>query len=178
MTQELQSLDWYLKTAVKVIKAHGHPDMLKSEDDISTVATSIMTADSVFDGRGTIEGFRSARGRFAILRLFEQYNKRRTGDISLYHRTGEDSQFHETLADDKARTGEEECTANDIISHVENARYLRFRERDAIILNYVQGYTCEEIASVHNITKQAVSLNIKSGIDKVKKYLGVDDGSV
>lgn len=173
--QKFETLDFYLETAKRAIGRWGHPSMKLSEDAISDVAYMIMRADQKFDGRGDLKGFRMYYARCGILKLITKYNrdKHRLNTVSLdtsYSGMGENSSLHEFLADGHAEPCDQ-YEIDNVIDMVNSAKSLRDREKRCVVRYNLYGDTLEQISSVEGITKEAVRLNVLSGIKKLREEL-------
>jgi RNA polymerase sigma factor (sigma-70 family) len=171
----MESLEYYLEDARRAIGRWGCQAMLRDDDVVADVATKIMIADTKFDGRGSIRGFRMHYAQFAIKRAKTLYNKKRglqirSLDYDSVSENGSASNCHDYVQDD-TQSPEDSLMCDDIRGVVEAADFLRDREKDAIIQYYFDNKTLREIAPTQGISYQAVCLNLKSGLTKLRSHL-------
>jgi len=79
----MKEMKEYLAIAKKMIGKYGYKQMLKDDDVIGEVASSIMKADWKFNGVGTLEGFRSLCAKRTIINFKrKQFKNSRTKNIT------------------------------------------------------------------------------------------------
>ena len=176
MRGQFETLDFYLSTAKRAIGKWGNIQMLRSEDAIAHVAYMIMKADEKFDGRGDIKGFRMHYAKYGILNVIALYkkDKHRKNCISLSQSIRQEVTDQKLdiayFVELKQRPPDEQLDIDNVHSMVEECTTLRSREKEAVIRLYLYGDTLEQIGNMQGITKEAVRLNVLSGIAKLKAY--------
>ena len=152
------TLDEYLRISKSIIKKHGYSKMLKDEDAISYVATSLMKADSKYNGTyGSIEGFRGLYGRYAIKNWIDRYVKnKKTINIT------ENMAF--CLKSIDSTFGN--VALNEILGYIDT---LPIHQKDAISMYFYEKMTLQEIADKTGITRQGISLRIRTAINKIRE---------
>lgn len=180
------SLDEYTSLAKKTISAYGNTvrpglseEMLRNDDAIANIAHAIMMADWVFDGRGSIHGFRKQRTLWALQAYVgrstrKNKNKMLSLDNTLTQETG-------TFAENVVDTSE---TPEETVSRKEVAEKIRRSLKNAaiselaykyIVMHYFQGKSMTSIAKERGVSKQSVHDLITRSITEIKNSIPYDN---
>lgn len=152
------SLPEYLKYAEIVLRKWAIPDMSKDEDCIADIAHALMKADERFNGCGDRTKYMLWCGRLHIKRLMSKWKKRRKFS-KLNKNIPSNAMHHEDRLD-----------LENFLDTATEKRVISNEQHYCLISNYIYGKTLAEIGKELNITKQAVSLQVKNAIDKLKKF--------
>lgn len=166
------SLDQYILIAKKVVCRHADrmrpglsTEILKNEDAIANIAHAIMMADWQFNGKGTLNGWRSQKGRWALMGYIRRSKRRNeTSAVSLdaqisstnVFRHDSDANFHSSVSsnvmtpDDEVSEKEKQETFKSILLEMMDEASLSTRQREMIQLHYLQDISVAEIVDNHN----------------------------
>jgi len=171
-------LQEYLETAEKAIRKWGCLAMLRDEDSISYVAYKMMLADDKFDGRGSRNGFRMSRAKYAIRALVSSYKKKQKDkmislNIPTYSKnSGGDNVDLYNQVDSGVMSPDEICMSKEnnktIFDTVINSKLLTIRQKACVLGYYRDGRKLGDLAEEFNVTHQAINISIKEAIEKLK----------
>lgn len=185
--QEFLHLEDYLKMTRKVVvyvlgaKNPMTSDILKSEDAVSNIATSIMIADWKFDPTKNVlrSTYRYGAAKQAILSYITAKRKKRfhyslDAKISV---DGNDINLHSVLQCPKQKTPEDVMTHNIDLDVMEqyvhgNESLLKDREKDFLDKYYYHNLTLQQIGDEYSLTRERVRQVIEKSIIKLKTVLG------
>jgi RNA polymerase sigma factor (sigma-70 family) len=186
-TQEFLGLEAYLKMTRKVVVyilgAHNPmtSDILKSEDAISNIATSIMMADWKFDPNHNVlrSTYRYGAAKQAIMSYITSRKKKRfhyslDTKISI---DGVDVDLHAVLQCPKQKTPEAEIAHEIDLDLMERYVHgdedlLKPREKTILDKYFYQNTTLEEIGEELDVSRQRVHQIVGESIKKLKTVLG------
>jgi RNA polymerase sigma factor (sigma-70 family) len=162
------TLDEYLTGAQKLIHLYGYTCHRTDEDAISSVASAMMKADQTWDGRSSRNTWRFNQAVFEIMKLKTKHRKRKK-IVSLDKVVSMDGARKEVYLRDIIADKSDNNVIESFREVMEWAKNnLSQRQFDCLRLYYCEDLTLEVIGSQLGITKQAVSLSIKKGIDIIK----------
>lgn len=135
-------------------------EMLNNEEAITDVVTNVILADCRFDGRGTIEGYRSEHVLFAIKKYLSE---------KIYRTSRESTNWNYS-----------HYTSTSDLKSVSNIDYLEkiledLTPRDAKILKmrFLEDMTLDEISKKMDLTRERIRQIEDECIEKLrKKYKG------
>lgn len=178
---EFDTLVEYYSVAKKTISKLGRryypslvKEMLNNEDAISTVASAIMTADWKWDAnkKGKISGLSktkySFRNQYVIWALKDyisaKYNKNHKQEKLIeYTKNNKINEFSSDPADMYEEKEERAALINKI-----NSCGMTTLQKNQLIEYYLNERTYEEIGLEYGVTREAVRLNVKKGLEKLK----------
>ena len=178
------SLDQYILIAKKVVCKHADrlrpglsAEILKNEDAISNIAHAIMMADWQFNGKGTLNGWRSQKGRWALMGYINRSKKRNQNsavslDSTISCAVGYDSEtnFHGSIRsthvtpDEEVSEKERQETFKTMLVEMMDEAELSTRQREMIQLHYLQGISVAEIVDGHGSSRQNVHQLLQKGM--------------
>lgn len=162
------TLNEYLLGARKLLNIYGYNCHKNDEDAIAFVASYMMKADETCNEELSCRNtWRYNQAKYAILKLRSKYRKQKRGLISLNktikRSSDRDICLQDIIPDNrKDRDG----TIKEILQ-IASQKLSKMQLR-CFSLYYVNGFTMDQIGHQLGITKQAVSLNIKVSIHKIK----------
>ena len=170
------TLEEYLLGAKKILNIYGYPCHKKDDDAISFVAYYMMKADQTWDGVSSSKTtWRFNQARYAILKLRAKYRKQKK-HISLNkvisEKAGRSIILSDVIADQKTKA-KDSFELAEVMNLIEQK--LSDRQKECVLMYYVDGLNLEEVGKKLGITKQAVSLNIKKSIEKIKNECQSED---
>ncbi len=171
---QFDTLDNYHKLAKKLIfreisqhNTHLACKFQNSDDIITNIAHVIMMADWQWNGKGTLEGYRKQRVRWAIKTALTKYHQKRFNTVSLQTDTN-------TIPDKKSNDPIYNLNQKEnveFINKILNTTDLSTRQKDLIKLKYLNGETFQIIGQKYNISRQRVEQIIKQAFIKIRnKY--------
>jgi RNA polymerase sigma factor (sigma-70 family) len=159
------TLKEYLLGARKLLSLYGYRCHKNDEDAISSVASAMMMADETWDGcRSSKDTWRYNQAKFAIMKLKNKHRSKRKL-MSLDFVISSDRDKNVVLSD---------VLENKSSNNMADAFYqvmdyakkrLSPRQYECIRMYYQEDMTLDAIGKQLHITKQAVSLSIKKGIE-------------
>jgi len=180
------SLDSYLTIAKKVVCKHADKirpglsaEILRNEDALANIAHAIMMADWQFNGKGTLNGWRSQKGRWALMGYIRRAKKRNSNsamslDLNISDTTAfrhEDTRtFHDSVSS-KCQTPLEEVSEKNrqevfrvLLVEMMDEACLSTRQRQMIQLHYLEGVPVSEIVETDKSSRQNVHLLLQKGL--------------
>ena len=152
------SLDDYTKIAKKIVYSYlktnsSYMFMMKDDDLLTNVTTRLIWADSEWNGKGTLEGFRKTFCVYAIKSYIKNYKKHDKLEIMFD-------------LPEKVKNKIELFDINeDLKDLLSKTNYERF------YLRYFLGYKLKDIAEKHNVSKAAIQISIAKSLKKIRdKY--------
>lgn len=190
---EFETLETYYTIAKKTISAYGwryYPslvkEMLNNSDTVSTVAHAIMVADWKWDAEkvGPISGqsksrysYRNQRAIWAIQKyVSDKYKSNKKHEKHVEHIV---KNFDQQSAD-PAEIFEEMDSKQQLTKDIKeliDVCDLTDKQRQQLVMYYYDDMTLKEIGDSFGLTKEAVRLNIKKAIDKLRDLMGVSNES-
>lgn len=187
---EFETLDTYYTIAKKTISSYGwkhYPslvkDMLSNSDTISMVAHAIMVADWKWDAEkvGPISGqsksrysYRNQRAIWAIQKyVSDKYKSNQKHEKHVEHIVKNSDQLSSDPADIFEEKDSREQLTRDIKTIIDSCD-LTDKQREQMIMYYYDNKTLKEIGDHFNLTKEAVRLNIKKAVQKLRELIGVN----
>jgi len=200
---KFENMDFYLDLAKKIISKMApsffqglSKEMLKNEDAISFVASSIMMGDwrwknkesNISDEQNekqykSLYSYRNQCGIWAIktyvTKKYKQNNTKKKINISHSINYAEDDVCLENIIPDKEQRDpidilidQETCSnmSNDIRALL-NLSDISDKQREYIRLYYYEDMTLEEIGNQYDITREAVRQSIKSALSKIRNLV-------
>lgn len=161
--------------------------MLRDEDAISGVASSIMMADWRWDDnyqneKGTKKNRYSYRNQCAIWSIQTYVSKaykkpKKINQVySLDYEFDDDHSAHQYLKDEKTHAPDDILMAKEeaqdltgLIDNLLNLECLSNRQRDYIRLYYFEDYTFDKIGKKYGITREAVRQGLNKAINILKE---------
>lgn len=191
MEKQFDSLPTYIALAKKTISKFApkfynglSTEMLKNEEAISDVATSLMYADWRYDSdrsgktglKKTLYSYRNQCAIWAIKTyITTRYKKKK--NFSLDYNNDNDQILSEMLEDTKVNSPldsliEKERLANleQVIKDLLDNDSLSVKQKTQIRMYYFEDKTLSEIGKEFGISREAVRQNIKRGLDLIKAY--------
>jgi RNA polymerase sigma factor (sigma-70 family) len=191
MEKRFDSLPTYIALAKKTISKFApkfynglSTEMLKNEEAISDVATSLMYADWRYDSdrsgktglKKTLYSYRNQCAIWAIKTyITTRYKKKK--NFSLDYNNDNDQTLSEMLEDTSAESPldfliEKERLANleQTIKDLLDNDSLSVKQKTQIRMYYFEDKTLSEIGKEFGISREAVRQNIKRGLDLIKAY--------
>lgn len=179
MQPQLESLEFYLKSTRRLIKALANnyraglaKELLRNEDEIALIAYKLMRADERWNGKGTRHGFRKQCAIWAILRYLSKKKKLRLKHIptnSLNYET-EAGPIYTIIKDPRAAdpidiliAKEQQQELLDMIG--QNSQL----ERELVEEKYLEGKTYKAISEGRGISRQRVDQLISRALENVKE---------
>jgi len=156
-----------ISTIAPTIKSGLAGEILRSEDAISNIATSVMLADWKWNGKGTRRGYRSQCAYWAILR----YVTRATTDN---HTLSIDWEYNNDSADIFCGTTDrnlQNIAARDEVRYLLSLDVLNQRQRLYLTNYYLDGMTLAEVGSKYNISREAVRQVVERALNKLRKHM-------
>ena len=144
------TLSQYDKIAKKILRVHA-PAFITNPDFLYHVTYEIMMADHLFDGTGTVEGYRKQRAQWKIYGLIKSL-KRKLKNAS------------------EEQLGCLEYKPTEATEPI-NYPFLTAAENKLLRLKYEEGCTLEQIGMVFNITKQGAQQRLCQIQKKIKQEL-------
>jgi RNA polymerase sigma factor (sigma-70 family) len=172
---EYLELSEYLKISKKCINAFAGKQMsyimLKDEDAISYVAEELILATAKFNGYGNLYGYLASRAKFAVKRWIYLHNKI-SKNLSLNSIKEDGSVFYSLIVDKKAINPSDfdEESSEKIVNKIINVNGINARQKECLLMYYVDRFNKAKIARSLNITRQAVGQHINNGLRKIRKY--------
>lgn len=189
-TINFESLPTYLSIAKRIICKHANKikpglanEIMKNEDAISNIASNIIMGDWIFNGKGTLEGWRSQMGKWAIYNYITRADKRyKKSAYSLDSlRTfgdGHSSCYYDVLSkdDDEAiKTTDKYEVIKKLIDELMEIAQISDRQREVLRLHYLEGKSVNEIIHHHGgRTRQNVSILLQRGVAALTKAAKTD----
>lgn len=162
MVNKMEDLNYYLDTARFAIKSWGVPAMLNNEDDIASVANLMMTADSIWDGRGDKIAFRNKYAKYAIMNLIRKFKaERKKNDVSITDNM--DFPY-------KGSSPDEKVEREDLVKQIIQSDYLSEIEKKCLVDKYLNECSLREVAANVGLSYEMVRLHINAAIRKVRDY--------
>lgn len=194
-----EPMSFYIDLAKKIISKMGHTffnglskEMLKNEDAISFVASSIMMGDWRWKNDNeqkendktykTLYSYRNQCGIWAMKTyVTKQYKKRNSKKKQMnsysINYSDEDMNVEGMIADKNQKE------PIDILSHEEEKKSLSEdvtllldispisdKQREYIKMYYYENMTLEQIGKQNGVTREAIRQSIKSAISKIKEF--------
>lgn len=186
---EFETLDTYYTIAKKTISSYGwkyYPslvkEMLNNSDTVSMVAHAIMVADWKWDAEkvGPISGqsksrysYRNQRAIWAIQKyVTDKYKSGKKSEKHIEHIV----QNYDAESVDPAKTFEEKDDREQLSQDIKYAIDmcdLTDKQKAQLIMYYYDDMTLKEIGDHFGLTKEAIRLNIKKSIQKLRELIGV-----
>jgi len=149
--------------------------MLRSDDTISNMATSVMMADWSWNGNGSRFGYRKQCAEWAIKNYMHRqkiYLKNKPLSfnhiycdgmelVDLVKSTNVYSENPQVIAMSKEQTS--------VIKRLLNSGILSNKQTQYITMHYLEGKQQTEIAKIIGVSRQAVRESIKRGLNKLKE---------
>ena len=166
----MKGLRGYLKEAQGIIVKWGPVGLLYDDECIGYVAGKLMEADWKYDpSKGASETtWRILCGRWAIYNwLREKKRDARRSPMSLNSPSiGGESELWETIEDKrKVSEQQDEFNTEDMMSTITEI------QREYITKHFKEGISMSDIGKQKGISRQAVSISIKSAIEKIKSEI-------
>jgi RNA polymerase sigma factor (sigma-70 family) len=194
-----EPMSFYIDLAQKIISKMGHTffnglskEMLKNEDAISFVASSIMMGDWRWkNGKDsgekdknykTLYSYRNQCGIWAMKTyITKQYKKRNNtkSKINNYsiNYSDEDINVESMIADknqkeplDILSKEEEKASVSKDIKLLLDLSPISKKQRDYINMYYYENMTLEQIGKQNGVTREAIRQSIKSALLKIKEF--------
>ena len=189
--KNFDSLGSYIALAKKTISKFGpkfynglSAEMLKNEEAISDVATSIMYADWRFDEnregksgqKKTLYSYRNQCAIWAIKTyITNKYKKRK--DYSIDYDNDNDQTMNDMIADPKQHSpldliieDESRSLLTETIDLMLDNDMLSSKQKEQIRMYYFEDETLSSIGKKFGVSREAVRQNIKRGIELIKTY--------
>jgi RNA polymerase sigma factor (sigma-70 family) len=195
--QKFESLDSYLRMAEKIINKHsnlGDVSFANSDDIISYMAYGLMKADAIWNGKGSLKGFRKYWAVLTMKEIRRVFNRPKkvygVTKLSLEELTegGDETEFRfddrvlqvckdnykreiSSIAEKEELSSIEKILDNNanLFSHCKNPP-LSKRQYTFLVLRFVDKMTLAEIGKKFNITRQAVEQYISKIIKILKRH--------
>ena len=163
------TLKEYLLGARKLLSLYGYRCHKNDEDAISSVASAMIMADETWDGcRSSKDTWRFNQAKFAIMKLKTKHQNKRNL-LSLDYVVSCDKDKNVVLSDILENKSSGNNMADSFHQVMEYAKKrLSPRQYECLRLYYQEDLNLEEIGRMLNVTKQAVSLSIKKGIEIIR----------
>jgi RNA polymerase sigma factor (sigma-70 family) len=163
------TLNEYLLGARKLLSLYGYRCHKNDEDAISSVASAMIMADETWDGcRSSKDTWRFNQAKFAIMKLKTKHRKQRkvmSLDYIVNSRNDKRVVLSDTL-ENKSSGNNMENSFKEVMCYAK--KRLSPRQYECLRLYYQEDLTLDEIGKTLNITKQAVSLSVKKGIEIIR----------
>ena len=163
------TLNEYLLGARKLLSLYGYRCHKNDEDAISSVASAMMMADETWDGcRSSKDTWRFTQAKFAIMKLKTKHRSKRNL-LSLDYVVNSRKDKNVVLSDileNKSSGNNMEKSFQQVMEYAK--KRLSPRQFECLRLYYQEDMNLEEIGRTLNVTKQAVSLSIKKGIELIR----------
>lgn len=189
--RQFDSLSSYIALAKKTISKFGpkfynglSAEMLKNEEAISDVATSLMYADWRFDSnregksgqKKTLYSYRNQCAIWAIKTyITNKYKKRK--DYSIDYDNDNDKNMNDMIPDPKQQSpidiiiqDENQNLLTETIKMMLDNDMLSSKQKQQIYMYYFEDQTLSSIGKKFGVSREAVRQNIKRGIDLIKGY--------
>jgi RNA polymerase sigma factor (sigma-70 family) len=190
MEVEFDTLNNYYTIAKKTISSFGwkyYPslvkEMLNNADTVSMVAEAIMVADWKWDSEkvGAVSGqskskysYRNQRAIWAIQKyVTDKYKNSKKYEKNIEFVVKNHNIKVET---DPAEIFEQKDTQENLSSDMRNLIEIcdiSDKQRQQLIMYYYEDKTLKQIGEEFQLTKEAVRLNIKKAISKLREMMGV-----
>lgn len=192
VNSQFETLATYLSLAHRIIAktSKGYcrsilEEMLKNDDAVSYVANQIAYADLLWDENyrsvtNTVKtqySYRNQRAIWAIRDYVRRYKTKKPTPISLsLDVLDSGSMLCDMVADTSAIDPAKQAETNDLLRKLNELtdravkrKIMKTRDVDFIHLHYLEGYTMQDIAELHGVTRQAVHKTISKNILKLQK---------
>lgn len=194
---KFEKMDFYLDLAKKIIAKIApsffsglSKEMLKNEDAISFVASSIMMGDWRWKNNEendstktykTLYSYRNQCGIWAIktyvTKKYKQNNSKKKINITHSINYSSDDLNLESLLPDNSQKDpveiiinrEKENSLSTDIQNLLDLSNISDKQKNYIKLYYYENMTLEQIGNVYGVTREAVRQSIKSAIGKIKE---------
>lgn len=194
MEQQFDTMSTYILLAKKVISKFApnfytslRNELLKNEDAIADIATSIMYADWKWDSsRVGFNGktksrysYRNQCGLWAIKTYLSNKYKKKNQHFSLENMDQEyDTNFIENVIDhrsadpgDIVTEKEDSESITSLVKDLLHSPIISDKQRDQIYQYYFQNKTLSQIGAEYGVTREAIRQNIQKGINRIKEYV-------
>lgn len=157
-------IDTYWTDARRIMTSLNYGFLVRNDDIVSDVASAIMQADHTWDGvSSSKETWRFNQARYALLHIIAK-NKRQRKHKSLDCVVGnQELSLNETIAD---KSNIHDDKVRDIVDCAKTV--LTDKQFVVFQLYYQDGCTLDEIGKKFNLTRAAISLQLKKIIGKIK----------
>lgn len=186
-----ESLSEYITLAKKII-AKNAKWLLKDEDAISSVAHCIMMADWRYDEHNnqgtdrpqkTLYSYRNQCGIWGIKTYLTKKSKKSFSACSLdYQNQINGNNVHNIIQDRKAKTPLEELEKEEteentktFIDDILCCDKISKKQKEFIKLYYLENYTYERIAKLHNLRRESVRQSIIRALKVLKENYTDED---
>ena len=163
------TLNEYLLGARKLLSLYGYHCHKNDEDAISSVASAMMKADQTWDGcQSSKDTWRFNQAKYAIMHLKTKHRKQRkvmSLDYVVNRKDRKDICLSDIL-ENKSSGNNMENSFKEVMCYAK--KRLSTRQYDCLRLYYQEDLNLEEIGRTLNVTKQAVSLSIRKGIEIIR----------
>jgi len=184
MARDMRTLASYLEEAKAMILKWGEKWMLKDDQVLGQVASSIMRAENDYDPEhssgASVVTFRITYGKREIWNVYRK--KKSMNDKGLHfsidaqHDKGSKPfSFAETLEDKSPTFLDDIVTDDELEEKKKRVRdllddsYLSPKQREYLTAKYVDGLSSKEIAEKFSVSKQAVSEGLSKGLNKLRE---------
>lgn len=191
---KFENMNFYLDLAKKIIAKMApsffnglSKEMLKNEDAISFVASSIMMGDWRWKNEQqkekqykTLYSYRNQCGIWAIktyvTKKYKQNNSKKKLNITHSINYAEEDMCLEHIIADRSQKDpidilieqEKDLNISNDIDILLKISDISDKQREFIRLYYYEDMTLEEIGKIYNITREAVRQSIKSALHKIR----------
>lgn len=188
---KFESLSEYIVLAKKII-AKNAKWLLRDEDAISSVAYCIMMADWRYDKdnnvgtdrpQKTLYSYRNQCGIWAIKTYLTKKSKKVYPSCSLdYQNEFDGNNIHSIIQDKRVKTPLEELEKQE--EHNQNKTFIddmldcdkiSQKQKEFIRLYYIENYTYERIAKLHNLRRESIRQSIIRALRVLKENYSDED---
>ena len=180
MTQTLAFVDYETlakRYLINLVRRWGHPMAIVDDPDAhDTIIRFMIDADTKFDGRGSLEGFRWQYARYGYLEYLTKNRFPKSGKKQRHKRMVSLSAFKRAdmeksveLAVDN-RDPSEGVVSSELRDKIMNSNLSNY-EKESIIGIYYNGETQEEISQRIGVARGYISMLLKTGLKKLRTTL-------
>lgn len=187
---ELLSLQEYILIAQKIVcrfcryRSKSLVNLLMSNESVTNIANKLMIADTEFNGKGNINGYRKIRAMWEIYSILKQsqLQKNRNVPLSVAYDNGKETYsgygIMHTMINRESRDerdplsnmieDEENSELWNILDSAVDSGTISSESKDRLVDYIVNNMSMEEIASTRGVSKQAISDNIGNTLKKLR----------
>lgn len=169
------TLKKYRQIARSILKRHA-PYLVDDEEALGTITTVVATADTRFNGEGTLEGYRTYCAQNAVKNILRARARDKDVHSLDYEYATSDGEGKRTLASQvecRHSTPEQVAECKDFLEAIERAEWLTESQKECVISYFRDNMTYNEIATKRGTSKAAVHGIVKKALKKIRGNMSV-----